>query len=146
MQINKYLIVFASKGRSAKIVAQKTAQYLNVDSSRIIDATNSVQLLVGKQFQHLILVCPTYGDEELEDGMENFLIANDWSSWSSLSFSVIELGLYRGYDSSLLGAARIIQTYLSRNGLSQTTSTLSLDSVPSPSESLLDQWLARNFA
>jgi flavodoxin len=146
MQINKYLVVFASKGRSAKTVAQRTAHYLNLDNNQTIDVTHNVHLLTSKQFQHLICVSPTYGDEELEEGMENFLIANDWTPYCGHSFSVIELGLYRGYDSPLLGAAKIIQTYLSNNGLIHTTGTLSLDSVPTPNEALLDQWLTKSFA
>lgn len=146
MQINKYLVIFASKGRSAKTIAQRTAQFLKVDSHQPLDVTHNLQLLAGTPFQHLIFVCPTYGDEELEEGMENFLIANDWTPYSGHSFSVIELGLYRGYDSPLLGAAKIIQTYLSSKGLIHSTGTLSLDSVPTPNEALLDQWLTKNFA
>jgi len=136
--MKKIKIIFASRGSAAKTIACYIAKKLQVNDDDVFNVSahelNSNDII----FEHLILVCPTYG-------MENFLIKSDWSKHIGLTFSAVEMGLYRGYDSPLLGAAKIIQLFLNKQGLMQSTNTLSLDSVPSVDFSILEKWLTNNF-
>jgi Flavodoxins len=143
--MKKTLILFASKGQVAKKVAFFVANWFQIDNDSVINLSECSIDLNNIYFEHVILICPTYGDEELEENMENCLINTSWSLHQGKTFSIVELGLYRGYEITELGAGRIIQYCLEKNGLKKTTPTLSLDSVYSPPMELLEKWLIKNF-
>ena len=62
------LILYSSRGNSAKKVAEEVKYNLAV-SSDIICLNNQKVKAEDLNFDFLILVCPTYGDEELETEM-----------------------------------------------------------------------------
>ncbi len=134
------LVVFASKGLSAKQVAGYIAEKLICPMIHL----NTDFILAEKLiFQNLILVSPTYGDAELEMSMENFLVNSKWSIHHGKSFSVCEMGLYRGYQESTMGSGMTISTKLSTEGLNRRGYLLSIDSVPFKNElySHVDNWI-----
>lgn len=135
----KRLIIYASRGISAQRVAQAINENF-INKFQIICVNNEEIDAQMLEFEHLILVCPTYGDEELETGMERFLINSNWNKHKSKKFSVCELGLYRGYEDVTQGAGRIICEFLKSKGLIMTTKLLSVDSIPLEDFSLINKW------
>jgi flavodoxin len=133
------LILYASRGNSAKKVAEFLQENLN-DNSQIICVNNNVIKAEDFNFSLLILVCPTYGDEELEADMENFLIKSNWNNHRGKYFTVCELGLYRGYLETCQGAGAIISNYLKSKGLLLHSNILSIDSIPLEDFSLIKKW------
>jgi flavodoxin len=133
------LILYASKGDSAKKVAEFLQDNL-IDNSQIICVNNNVIKAEDFNFSLLILVCPTYGDEELETDMENFLIKSNWNNHRGKYFTVCELGLYRGYLETSQGAGILISNYLKLKGLLLRCNILSIDSMPLEDFSLIKKW------
>jgi flavodoxin len=136
----RIIIVYASKGRSGKIIAQEIKARLSYESNIICLNENEVNS-EDLSFDWLILVSPTYGDAELEIGMEKFLTRSSWLVSVNRYFSVCELGLYRGYDQKSMGAGSIIDKFLTDHGLIRRGNILSIDSVPLQNLSLIEKWL-----
>lgn len=139
LKVNKAVIVFSSKGNSAKTVAMQILKNSN-DNVEILNLNENFILAQNFVFDFLILVCPTYGDEELEITMENFLVQSDWSIHENKKFAVCELGLYRGYKETQLGAGIIIINFLNHKNLSLIGNLLSLDSLPLVDFTLINKW------
>jgi flavodoxin len=133
------LIVFSSKGNSARSIALRIHANLG-NTAEILCLNDSFILAEELDFKHLILVCPTYGDEEMERTMENFLVHSEWGKHGGKKFAVAELGLYRGYIETEQGAGIIIRNYLSSKNLVFCGAMLSVDSIPLEDFSLIDQW------
>ena len=133
------LILYSSRGNSAKKVAESISKNSN-HKSKIFCLNNNEIKAQSLDFSYLILVCPTYGDEELESDMENFLINSDWNNHSNKLFSVCELGLYRGYTETSQGAGAIISKYLKSKGLLLHKKILSVDSIPLEDFTLIKKW------
>jgi flavodoxin len=134
-----YFIVYASRGNSARKVAE--AVRTNFLEMPDIICLNEVKITAENlKFDYLILICPTYGDEELETQMEKFLIDSDWSLHSNKLFSVCELGLYRGYKEIAQGAGRIIANFLQSKGMILNQRIMSVDSIPLEDFSLIFKW------
>lgn len=85
----------------------------------------------------LIILCPTYGDEELPPEMEKW-ITN--AQVAEKRFAICELGNYYGYDDYTFGAAKIIRHQLLSLGWKEFFRPLSLDSLPSIEWDDLHQW------
>lgn len=77
-------------------------------------------------YQNLIIICPTYGDEELPIVMEDYLLSLDCIK----NFAVCELGNYYGYDDYTFGAARIIRGILLNKGWHEFYPSGSVDTLP----------------
>jgi flavodoxin len=134
-----YLIVYASRGNSAKKVAEVIRSDFQVKPEII--CLNEKKITAERlKFDYLILICPTYGDEELETEMENFLIDSDWSLHVQKMFSVCELGLYRGYKETAQGAGLIIAKFLKAKGMILNQKIMSVDSIPLEDFSLITKW------
>jgi flavodoxin len=133
------LIVYSSKGNSTRFVAEEISKSHD-DNCEIYCLNNQRIRSENLRFDHLILVCPTYGDEELEIEMEKFLIESDWSNHNNKSFSVCELGLYRGYADTSQGAGKIISRYLKEKNLCRKGVIYSVDSIPLGDLSLVKKW------
>lgn len=133
------LLLYASRGNSAKKVADFLLGNFE-DDSRIICVNNSNINARDLDFSLLILICPTYGDEELESDMEQFLINSDWTGHEGKYFAVCELGLYRGYLETAQGAGSIITNFLKSKGLLLRKKVLSVDSIPLEDFSLIKIW------
>lgn len=133
------LILYSSRGNSAKKVADSILENLK-QNAQIFCLNNNDIRAQSLNFSSLILVCPTYGDEELETDMEFFLINSDWNNHVNKFFSVCELGLYRGYTETSQGAGAIISNYLKSKGLFLHKKILSVDSIPLEDFSLIRKW------
>ena len=136
------IILYASKGRSGRIVAEEIQSKLNISSTLycLNDTDVRAQDLT---FDWMFLISPTYGDGELEIAMEKFLVNSSWKGLKNKTFSVCELGLYRGYDLRTMGAGPIMDGYLAEQGLVRKGNILSLDSVPLSSLFLVEKWLKK---
>jgi flavodoxin len=143
--MKKTLILFASRGHAAKNTAYYVANYLGISTEVVYNVSEAPVKIEELNFEHVILISPTYGDEELEEAMETCMTNTSWSVHKGKTFDIIELGLYRGYDFSVLGAARIMQLCMEKYGLVKTSPVLSLDSVPNTSTDLLEKWLKNNM-
>jgi flavodoxin len=89
----------------------------------------------------VIIFCPTYGDEELPLGMEDFLLE---LRVSPKKFVICELGNYYGYDNYQFGALKIIKGHLMGLGWEEFFKPLSLDSLPQVNWEALEKW-AKEF-
>ncbi len=88
----------------------------------------------------LAFFCPTYGDEELQENMETFLVGLELDL-SGKYFVICELGNYIGYDDFSLGAMRILRRRLSELGGLELCDPLSLDSYPKIPWDHLRRWV-----
>lgn len=96
--------------------------------------------------RHLILLCPSYGDEEHEEHFEDFLHSQDWRPAAGMRFAFCELGVYTGYEEFGHGLLPMVYQLLEKNGLTELVPSLALDSVPITDWSAVDAWadLIRN--
>lgn len=137
---DKNIIIFSSKGNSAKNIAYRILDNFGRQAN-ILSLNEDFILAENLEFERIILVCPTYGDEEMERSMEDFLVKSNWEKHKSKIFSVCELGLYRGYLETEQGAGVLIRKYLSNQGLVSFGALLSIDSIPLEDFSLVDKWI-----
>lgn len=87
------------------------------------------------KYENIIIVCPTYGDEELPFEMEDFLLN---LKTIKKSFAVCELGNFFGHEKEF-GAANIIRFELEKRKW-KCLDSLSLDSVPEIDWISLKKW------
>ena len=85
----------------------------------------------------VIVLCPTYGDEELPLAMEEYLLG---LSITGKRYALCELGNYYGYEDCQFGAAKIIRYCLSRLEWVEPFRPLSLDSLPVIDWDSLKEW------
>jgi flavodoxin len=136
----KFVVIYASRGNSAKLVGESICD--NLQSETLLICVNGINIDADElEFDHLFLVCPTYGDEELEIEMELFLTRSNWFRHKMASFSVCEIGLYRGYLETAMGAGKIISDFLSSKGLIRKGNVLSVESMPLNNFSLISKWV-----
>jgi flavodoxin len=136
----KVVVIYASRGNSAKVISEYIKDSLQLEALLVCVNGNNIDA-AELDFDHLILVCPTYGDEELEIEMELFLTRSNWFRHKNSSFSVCELGLYRGYLETTMGAGKIISDFLISKGLVRKGSLLSVETMPINSFLLINKWV-----
>jgi flavodoxin len=88
-----------------------------------------------------LFFCPTYGDEELQEDMEDF-ICRFSLDLSGKYFVICELGNYYGYDDYTFGALAILRRCLLDLRGREFCSHLSLDAMPRVNWGQLDRWVA----
>lgn len=88
----------------------------------------------------LVLLCPTYGDGELEDDFEALLLQWDWPMLQGMSFAFCEVGIYTGYEDFGHGLAAPVRQLLVAHGLREKIRPLSVDAVPITDWELIDAW------
>ncbi len=135
------MIVFTSKGNTAEKVANHIKSRTELFSSDVLNLNTHAAPAQELSFSNLLLICPNYGDAELETGMEQFLVSSDWTIHKQKYFAVCELGLYRGYEDVSMGAGGIIKNYLEDAGLNFMGPMLSLDSIPLEDFDLINTWV-----
>lgn len=86
----------------------------------------------------ILIFCPTYGDGEIEEHMEDFLIG---LNVRNKKFVVCELGNYYGYDDYEFGAAKTIIGHLKSLDWQMIYPVLSLDSMPIIDWSAYNAWV-----
>lgn len=93
-------------------------------------------------FNRIIIVCPTYGDEELPLEIEDFLIE---LNINDKEYALCVLGNYFGYEREEFGPAKIIRYELAEKNWKLLSSPLSLDSVPQIDWECLKCWKDKLF-
>lgn len=137
-------IIFSSKGNSAKKVAVHIRNEIN-ENSFIVNISDDFRLVETLEFNQLVLISPTYGDEELEETMEKFLIESNWDSHKGKDLFICELGLYRGYEITKQGAGQLIKSYLTQKELIPRGEIMSIDSLPLENYELINTWIQKNL-
>lgn len=95
-------------------------------ASLLPNPVHASQVTKIQKYDYFIFVCPTYGDEELPNLMENFLIN---LKITNKFYTVCELGNYFG-ESYNFGVKNIIEKILRRLKWKRFYKCLSLDSMP----------------
>ena len=92
------------------------------------------------QYDSLIFVAATYGDQELNDTLEDFVITLD-KSHADFNYAVCEIGNYYGYDDFELGAGEIIVSHMNLIGAKSLLPMYSVDSLPRLDKRKLKKWI-----
>jgi len=124
-------------GRTKKIV-KKLPDFLNFkyDVFNVKEIDSNKFLL---DYDLFFFISPTYGDEELQDDIENFLqkLKDDLTS---KEYIIMETGNYYGYDDFEFGAKKIIEYHLQGLNAKEYYCSLSLDTLPKIDWDLLAEW------
>jgi len=132
------MIVFASHSGTTRKVAQRIAARL--DDREVVDLSRGEIARTLRPDDCLVLLCPSYGDEEHEDDFEDFLYRDDGCFVSGARFAFCELGIYTGYEEFGHGLAPTVYQALAAHGLTELVPPLSLDSVPVTDWEMVDAW------
>lgn len=134
------LLYGSTHGKTRKVVAEVLPRLgIRPDVFDVKDRPGAAELAASEV---LLFFCPTYGDEELQADMEEFL-AGFSLDLSGRHFAICELGNYSGYDNFSLGAMRIIRAHLLRMNGIELCEPLSLDSFPRLHWGHLFDWVER---
>jgi flavodoxin len=125
--MNQDIIIYDSKKGHSKTIAESVG----------IPCVNVNCYPDLKLYRKVIFVCPTYGDEELPEEMEKFIVN---LKVTNKKFTICELGNYYGYDDPEFGAAKIIRYHLFKLQWQEFMKQLSLDSLPKINWSIFNQW------
>ena len=132
------MVIYSTIGGTTRKVAQRVAR--RIDDGMILDARAAMAHPSGSDTRHVLLFCPTYGDEEAEDGFEDLLLHYDWVALRGASFAFCELGIYTGYEEFGHGLWEVVQQILLRHGLHELAPPLSVDTVPISDWDMVDAW------
>lgn len=134
----KTLVLYGTNHNSTKRVVEKIKDHLKFTYD-IINVKDVDDISIILNYELLLFFVPTYGDEELQDDMENFIIKCKLDL-SEKYFAVCELGNYYGYDDFIFGAMPIIYKSLVALKAKPFLTPLSLDSLPKKDWALLEKW------
>lgn len=132
------MVIFSTIGGTTRKVAQRVAE--RIGDGMIVDARAAMTLPPDSDVRHVLLFCPTYGDEEAEDDFETLLLDYDWQALEGMAFAFCELGIYTGYEHFGHGLAGLVRQILVRHGLRELVPPLSVDAVPVADWELVDAW------
>ena len=128
----------SSHGKTRKVVQRVVESLIFAPDVFDVKAGRSWDLLLD--YDLFLFFCPTYGDEELQSDVEDFLrfcnidMTKRW-------FAVCELGNYYGYENFSFGVLNIIRETLFEWGGLELCEPLSLDSLPRTHWGHLDEWV-----
>lgn len=135
----KSALIFCSPhGRTRKVV-EHALQELAVKPD-VFDLKDAQPTDILRDYDLLLVFCPTYGDEELPEAMENYIL-NLKTDLTGRLFTICELGNYYGYDDYCFGAMNIIRQCLEKLGARELCSPLSFDSLPKVNWNHLSNWV-----
>ena len=87
------LLYASSHGRTKKVLTE-ALELLDVEPD-VFNVKDGVDQGRLEEYDLLIFFCPTYGDEELQDDMENFIADFDLEL-AGKQFAICELGNFYG--------------------------------------------------
>lgn len=134
----KALILYGSNHGSTKRIVEKLIDYLKFPFD-IINVKDFTDYELLKQYNLLLFFAPTYGDEELQQDMEDFLVAFPYSL-SNHQVAVCEIGNYEGYDLFSFGASKIMDYHMEKLNAHEIVPSLSMDSLPKKDWNILERW------
>lgn len=132
------LLYGSTHGRTRKVVEEivrRVAVQLDVFDVKSKPAPEKFA-----DYDTLLFCVPTYGDEELQDDMEEFLQTFDLDL-TGKRFAIAELGNYYGYDDYSFGAMAILRRRLLELHATELCQPLSLDSLPKVNWDQLGRWV-----
>ena len=132
------MVIYSTIGGTTRKVAQRVAR--RIDDDIVFDVGMALTLPACGDTQHVLLFCPTYGDEEAEDEFEGLLLHYDWATLSGAAFAFCELGIYTGYEDFGHGLVNMVRDVLLRHGLQEVAPPLSVDTVPITDWGIVDEW------
>jgi flavodoxin len=127
----KIQIIYCSVKNKTTLVANYFDNALNIKVNPIIDC------------DLLIILCPTYGDEELPLEMEDYLLNIKINNLKY--FTICELGNYYGYEDFTFGAGIILKKYFEELGFEEFYYMLSLDSIPKIDWNCFERWKSKLY-
>ncbi len=138
----KALVYFAApnpNGSSMQIVKRMQEKLSSKIEIRNI-SSDTIDVTEINNFKTILIITATYGDQELQDNMENFLTSIK-SDLSSQLYIICEIGNYYGYDDYTFGSGKIIGDYISGLGAKQLLEMTSIDSLPKLDLVAVDNWI-----
>lgn len=131
-------VIYGTQGGTTRKVAQRLARILGqvpCDDVRVLHQP-------GVTFSptDLVVCSPTYGDAELENSMETFLMTHDWSRWKGRRFAICEVGIYTGYEEFGHGLCAPIRQLLTAAGMIECFEPLAVDAAPLAEDELAEAW------
>lgn len=136
--MNAALLYGSSHGRTRKVVNESLERLaIKPDVFDVKECPNTQQI---SDHELLIFFSPTYGDEELQPDMEDFLRYFSLDL-SGKQFVICELGNYYGYEDFSFGAMPILRRRLLELGALEFCTPLSLDTMPRVSWEQLHRWI-----
>lgn len=136
----KIIIFYGSKHGMTRRAAARIAQGLSV-SADIADVDALSEGGALPEADVVMFLAPTYGDEELHDGMDRFFRLAEAQIRGRL-FILGELGNSYGYDDHSFGAMRIMRERLLARGAREYFEPVSIDAFPRQDWDTLDRWIA----
>jgi flavodoxin len=123
----KTVVLYASSHGSTRRVVKTLAETVKF-SFDCFDVKGLTDSSVMDKYDVFLFFCPTYGNEELQQDMERFII--DFRlDMSRKYYAICELGNYYGYEADF-GAMKIIRHHLEKLCGRELVSPLSMDSLP----------------
>lgn len=92
------------------------------------------------KYDMVLIIAPTYGDQELQDTMEEFLLSLN-AEKTSVKYIICEIGNYYGYDDYTFGSGQIIDKYLKQFGAEKLMDVESIDSLPQIDWNAANKWI-----
>lgn len=132
------MVIFSTVGGTTRKVAKRIAA--RIGDTVCVDAQTARATPPASDDSCVVLLCPAYGDEELEDHFESLLLEWNWSALSGNSFAFCEIGIYTGYEDFGHGLARMVRQKLHAHGLRELVPPLSVDAVPISDWAMIDAW------
>ena len=136
----KTVVLYASSHGSTRRVVKALAETVkfsfdSFDVKRLTDSN-----VMGK-YDVFLFFCPTYGNAELQQDMQRFII--DFKlDMSSKYYAICELGNYYGYEADF-GAMKIIRHHLEKLCGKELVSPLSMDSLPKKDWKAFATWCGK---
>jgi flavodoxin len=131
-------VIYGTLGGTTRKVARRLATALGQVPC---DDVRELQLSgVAISPTDLVICSPTYGDAELENGMEAFLLTQNWSPWEGCRFAICEVGIYTGYEDFGHGLCAPIRHLLMAAGMIECFEPLAVDSAPLADDGLVEAW------
>lgn len=132
------MIIFSTIGGTTGKIAKRIAA--RIGNPVCLDARRALAMSPVRDEDCIVLLCPTYGDGELEDDFEALLLQWDWSALKGMSFAFCEVGIYTGYEDFGHGLAAPVRRMLAAHGLHEWVPPLSVDAVPITDWQMVDVW------
>ncbi len=127
MKVVLYYAAVNSVGTSSNIV-NRLKEKLNfyVEYRNVVESVDEAEFA---NYDLIIFLIATYGDQELQENIENFLISIK-HDFTGKKFAICELGNYYGYDDFTFGSGFIVENYLLEKNGSQLLPLASIDTLP----------------
>ncbi|MFN7139994.1 MAG: flavodoxin domain-containing protein [Limisphaerales bacterium] len=133
------LLYGSTHGKTSKVV-KEVLEHLKttpVDAFNVRDVESARQM---EDYELFLFFCPTYGDEELQVDMEQFILRSPLDLTGKY-FAICELGSYYGYEDFSFGAMKILRHQLLDWNGTELCEPLSLDSFPKVNWEHLLNWV-----